>query len=302
MREGDSSGPAEHSHALHTITSLPLDPQFPLFQQYPAMKLGVRASVRYYASLLTRLAETVIGSAPDETQWVVTAPPLYAIPAGANLLAGEVFRALSETAPGRLSIRSVDLRYALPNPQKAQDVLPAGDYSNSGIADRIRNRKELHEGEWAPRPDAADFRGRAVLVINDINVTGTQQQFLQQTLETVNPASIHWLYIIQVDPALGRSSPELEYSLNHLNLETFDDFVEVVARADIDYTSRCVARLFGYSESELASLVRSIDESRRRKLYQLAAGEGAYTGEQSKAKLALLREGVRSDSVTRDRA
>ena len=48
--------------------------------------------------------------------------------------------------------------------------------------------------------DPAVFRGR-VLFVNDINVTGTQQSFMQQAFEDVGPASVDWLYIIQVDPA-----------------------------------------------------------------------------------------------------
>jgi hypothetical protein len=39
----------EPSLALHTISTLPLDPNFSLFAHYPAVKLGVLESVRYYA-------------------------------------------------------------------------------------------------------------------------------------------------------------------------------------------------------------------------------------------------------------
>ena len=274
--------------ALHTITALPLDPHFPLFQQYPAMKLGVRESVRFYARLLAPLAEKIMAGEPDTTEWVMTAPPLYAIPAGANLVAREVYRILGELTPRHVRLQYVDLRYALPDPRAAHDPLRAGDYSNSGVAARIENRRQLHEGKWAPRPDPADFRDRAVLVINDINVTGTQQDFIERTLGTVHPASIHWLYVLQVDPPLGRTSPEVEYALNHLNLETFEEFAAIVAGADIDYTSRCVARLFGDSRDRLVPLLRSLDETRRRRLHQLVTEEGSYTAEASEAKLAQL--------------
>jgi hypothetical protein len=248
------------SWALYTIASLPLDPRLSLLRHYPAMKLGVRESVGLFARWLAPVAEKITSSRSDGADWVVSAPPFYTLPAGANLLAWEVCRILG--------LRSVDLRYTLPFPRNVHD------YSKSGVEDRIRNRRELHEGEWAPRPDDADFRDRAVLFINDINVTGTQQHFVERTLEPVGPASIDWLYIFQVDPHLGRSKPEIEYELNHLDLATFEDFAEIVAHADIDYTSRFVDRLLRYSAAEQETLFLSLDEERRNRLHQMIAREG----------------------------
>jgi hypothetical protein len=284
MSAHDSSG---LTSALHTITSPALDPQDPLFQQYPSMKLGVRESVRFYANLLVPVAEKIIASLPETTDWVLTAPPLYAIAAGANLLAQAMFPALRDRLPSHKSLRFVDLRYALPMAPSNAHLL-GEDYSSSDVAARIRNRHRLHEGEGAPRPDAADFEGRAVLFINDINVTGTQQMYVQRTLDTVHPASIHWLYIFQVDPDLGRSNPGIEYALNFLNLATFEEFAEVMTNADIDYTSRCVSRLFSYPIETLEPLFRSLDGRCRTQLHDLATREGIYTGTADEAKLTLL--------------
>ncbi len=286
MSANNSSGQAS---VLQTITSPALDPQDPLFQQYPSMKLGVRDSVRFYANLLAPVAERIIASEPEVTEWVITAPPLYVVPAGANLLAHEVFQVLRERLPRSRPLRLVDLRYALPMAPSNAHLL-GEDYSSSDVAARIRNRLRLHEGDGAPRPDPADFAGRAVLFINDINVTGTQQLYVQRTLDSVHPASIHWMYIFQVDPDLGRSNPGIEYALNFLNLGTFEEFAEMVVSADIDYTSRCVSRLFGYPIETLDPLFRSLDRTRRERLFDLATGEGIYTGKTDGAKLALLHE------------
>jgi hypothetical protein len=285
-----ASNPREHVSALHTIESLSLDPHLPLFQHYPAFKLGVRDSVRFYANLLLPLAEQVLLSQPETTEWTITAPPLYVIPAAANLEAWEVFRTLLKRITPHIGLRSTDLRYSLPNPQNNPDALRGGDYSSSDIRGRIRNRQRLHEGKWAPKPDPEDFRDRHVLVINDINVTGTQQHFIKRTLDAVHPAGIHWLYVFQVDPVLGRSNPEIEHALNFLNLESFEDLAEVVARADIDYTSRCITRLFGAPIEKLGPFLGSLDDTRRKRLRDLVMGEGAYTGEAYEARLSLLDE------------
>ncbi|MEA2238759.1 MAG: hypothetical protein QOC81_3483 [Thermoanaerobaculia bacterium] len=279
---------SEQLVALHTISSLSLDPGFPLFRHYSALKLGVRESVRFYASFLIPLAAKIIASQPETKRWVVTSPPLYVVPSAANLLAWEMARALAEQVPPQVSVRAVDLRYSFPDPQNAGEVRREGEYSSSPVEARIRNRQRLHEGKWAPRPDPADFRDRAVLFINDINVTGTQQRFVRQTLETVHPASIDWLYIIQVEPELGHSHPEIERALNRLNLETFEDFAEVFSREDIDDTARGILRLFECSFDQFGVLVRSLDESRRSRLYRMIVEEGSYSGDEHKTKLALL--------------
>jgi hypothetical protein len=224
--------------------------------------------------LLAPVAAKIIADQPEITDWVVTAPPLYIIPSAANLLAWEICRIRS--------LRSADVHYALPYPQSIQD-----QYSNTGVAERIKNRQRLHHGEWAPKPDEADFRDRGVLVINDIHVTGTQQEFLQRTLEAVRPARICWLYVIRLAPPLARSNPEIEYQLNHLNLQSFEDFAQIVTRAEIDYTSRCIARLLGSSDAEFELLLRSLDETRRRRLHQLITEEGAYAEEVKKTGLFL---------------
>jgi hypothetical protein len=287
MKTTGSDESAMPVFALHTISTLSLDLHFPLYQHYTAMKLGVRDSVRHYAHLLAPLAERIIAS--QETDWVITAPPLYVVPSGANLLAWEIYRVLNANGPRHKSLYSADLRYTMANPD-SRIFITAGEYSRSAVSERVRNRKSLFEGKWAPRPDPADFRGRSVLVVNDINVTGTQQHFLQQALETAQPAGIYWLYIVQVDATLGRAHPEIEYSLNNAGIKSFDDFAEVVTTADIDYTSRCISRLFSYPEAVLKPLIRSLDEARRKRLHQLVTGEGAYLGDEIRSKVDLLQK------------
>jgi len=275
--------------ALHTLRELPLDPEFPLFRHYPAMKLGVRESIREYGRLLMPLARDVIARRPESTDWMVTGPPFFVVPSGANLMAWEVYRLLARELPSYLSLRAVDVHLLLPPFSPVRE-----DYSKSGVKARIENRRRLQGGDQGLKLDPAVFRGRAVLFINDINVTGTQQSFMQQAFEAVGPTSVDWLYVIQVDLSLGRSKPELEYALNHLSLGTFEAFEELVRRADIDFTGACIRRLFAYPTDRLEPLFRALDDTRRRRLYALATREGIYTRADDLAKLALLRKGFAS--------
>ena len=252
------------------------------------MKLGVRESVREYGRLLLPLARDVIARRPERVEWVVTAPPFFAVPAGANLVAWEIARLLTAELPSHRSLRATDLHLSVPTGAALHDVVTS-EYSNKGLEARIEERRRLFDDRTPPL-DPSVFRGRAVLFVNDINVTGTQQAFMQLAFDAVAPASVDWLYIVEVDPGLGRSNPELEYTLNHLRLETFEAFADVVARADIDYTCRCIRRLLAYPAAQLESLFRGLDDARRNLLYDLAVQEGIYTREDDVAKLALLRD------------
>lgn len=279
--------PAWPVFSLHVIDELPLDPDFPLFRHYPAMKLGVRESVREFGRLLLPLAREVMARRPESADWVVTAPASFAVPAGANLVAWEIYQHLTVELPSHVSLRGTDLRLTAPTGAAVEEVR-TGNYASKGVDARIEERRRLFD-DRTPALDPAVFRGRAVLFVNDIHVTGTQQSFMQRSFEAVGPASVDWLYILQVDPRLGRSNPELEHELNHLRLETFEAFAELVAQADIDFTCRCIHRLFTYPAAQLAPLFRALSDTRRRSLYDLAIQEGVYTREEDMAKLALLR-------------
>jgi hypothetical protein len=266
----------ESSVALHTIAALPLDPQFALFRHYPAMKLGARNSIAFFVRLLLPRAREILAQAP-EAEWVVSVPPLFVLPAAANLLARALCRELA-ARPAGPPPRLVELRYSAPDPATLHRESPAADYSRASLAERAKHRQQLYEGRARLAIDADVFRGRPVLFVNDINVTGTQQHFMRRAIAPAGPASLHWLHVLQVDPELGRSHPELEYALNHLHLASFDEFAELVAGSEIDHTARCVDRLLGHGVDELAPVLRRMGRDRAQQLLALAADEAAWNG------------------------
>jgi hypothetical protein len=278
MDDFNVAGPDESSVALHTITSLPLDPQFPLFQHYPAMKLGVRESVAFFVQLLVPRAREILACEPDDREWVVTAPPLFAIPAAANLVAREICRELGGARGSHRAPRLVELRYAAPNPVTCHLEARASDYSRASVADRVKSRHQLYEGRAGVVVDPEVFRDRAVLFINDINVTGTQQHFMRRALTPALPASLHWLHVLQVDPVLGRSNPEVEYALNHLRFASFEEFAELVVSPGIEHTARCVDRLFQHDLAVLEPVFRTMGAERAKPLLDGAAEEGRWKG------------------------
>ena len=118
-----------------------------------------------------------------------------------------------------------------------------------------------------------------MIFVNDINVTGAQQRIMRRYFETVGAAQIHWLYIIDVENPLGREVPQIEYALNNLQYASFDEFANFVATADIDFTSKCIARVLSYDVRELARLLGILSERRRWRILALTLQEGRYGGD-----------------------
>jgi hypothetical protein len=281
-----AAGLVETSHALHTIAALPLDPQLPLFRHYPAMKLGARAAVDSFVERLVPRVRALIAEHP--ARWVVTVPPLFVLPAGANLIARGVCRELARLDGYAPPL--VELRYSPPDPATEHLEVPAEDYSRSGVAERVKSRAQLYEGRSRIAIDAEQFRGRAVLFVNDINVTGTQQHFMRRALAPTRPESLHWLHVLQVDPELGRAHPELEYALNHLHLASFAEFAELVADPGTEHTARCADRILGGDPAALAPVLRRLGPAQATRLAEQIAEEVRWkaSGADHRARAALL--------------
>src|SRR5262245_26921126 len=89
--------------ALTSISAYPLDLNGQIFAHYPAMKLGHQQSVDYFAELLTPIALQMSAGMPAEDGgWVLTSPPLWGLPCGANLVCRAIHARLVSALPERL--------------------------------------------------------------------------------------------------------------------------------------------------------------------------------------------------------
>lgn len=256
--------------SLHRISELPLDPDAEIFHQYPAFKLGVTESVRHYARLLLPLVNELIA---NESGWVLTAPPIVAqTPAGANLLCWELFDLYTRDSK---NLSLIDLHYN-------NDAKASMDYAKKDFADRVAEREQLSR----QLVSNTDFSGRPVLFVNDICVTGAQQQAMQQYFELVKAARVRWLYLIVVDPEVGRTNPEIEWEIN---FAPFEDLLRMVTLEDIQFTGKCVFRLMQLSVAELDQILRALTRERRTQLLRLALLNGFESVDKYQEQMELVR-------------
>jgi hypothetical protein len=268
--------------SLHRINQLPLDADAEIFRQYPAFKLGVTDSVRYYARLLLPLVKNLISSNSQHTDWILTGPAIAAqTPAAANLLCRELFdlymREPDTRSPKELSL--IDILY------DDNEAMASIDYAKLDFADRLTERKRL-SGRLIRN---ANFQGRSILFVNDICVTGAQQDALQQYFDCVGAACVRWLYLIVVDPKIGRAKPKIEWQINFV---PFEVLLRMVSCEQIQFTGKCVQRLMHLSIAELVQVLRALNEERRTRLLELALLNGFQNLDGFQEQMELIRSYV----------
>ena len=265
---GAPKGPAV-LRALHTINSYPFHLHHPVFARYPAMKFGEREAVEHFARLLEPAARSLGGD-------ILTAPPVHGLPSGANLICEALAR--------RLGMETEVLRlFDAPGAFESEaEFAQAGDYARLDYATR--------QAEQEPDAvfDAAKFRGKSVVFVNDINVTGSQQERMMRLLAPARPRAVHWLLIVDVAPGVGRRFPHLESEINHSRLADRDELIAFLRLAELTYTGKFVARLLSYGIESWTRICRSLDRATRSAIREAILAEGVYPEAIFGEKLALL--------------
>jgi hypothetical protein len=286
-----SATPAE-SLALHRVTALPLDLADPFYRPYTLLKLGAKESVDFYAARMADLVERWLATQPP-AEWVLTAPAYHAIPAAANLLCEAVQALLVARAMPGHAFSMVEMQHARVDAHVlgARELKRWEDYSRLGFEERIASRAR---SDSLVADDPA-FAGRAVLFVNDINVTGAQRRGMARYFERIGAARIVWISVIDVDEDIGRREPQLEFALNTSLRLSVDELAAVLADRGLRFTSKGMGRLFAMAPAELARLLARIGAERRATVLRLAIAEGRFDGPDCAERMALLREACARD-------
>ncbi len=276
--------PTTNLYALEEIRALPLTLDDPLYRHYPAMKLGQRQPIDFFSEKLCQLAASLIRREPD-AQWTITAPPYYQLPAAANLLAYRVRDLLQQQG---MTVALIELRLNGQHIARNQEEFNNYDnYSKNNLQQRIAERQKVQQ-MLDTDGQALHFQGRSVIIINDINVTGTQQSFIQKTLDELQVNACFWLYIFNVEKSLGTRHPEVEHQINNSQINDLDAYAAILADTQTQHTARCITRLFNESFDNFSNLVESLDKETCALIYQLAQHEGRYSSAIFNEKMALL--------------
>lgn len=278
------TAPRESVFCLHRVTRLPVDLADPVFAHYSTMKLGVAASVAHYAALLVPLVERAIAADPTRRDWVLTAPGADALPSGANLLCEAVDVLLRDRLPAGTTLRRIDIRQH-PGDPGHRELARADVYSRLRWSERRRSRAYWH----SLLIDEPAFAGQGVIFVNDINVTGAQRDGMRQWFARLGAESVAWVYIVDVDEAVGRTAPELENAINHSTPLSVEQLAELLLSEGIRVTSKCVGQLLLLERGDLERLLVLLGKHGRAELLRLAHADSRYRAPKFAAQVELLQ-------------
>lgn len=155
-----------------------------------------------------------------------------------------------------------------------------------------QERNLFYEQSREPLIEPRDFRGRSILFVNDIKVTGTHQRYMQQAFTKLDSPQICWLYILEIDREIAAAEPEVEYAINQSGIASFEEFADLLTTHNLEYTARCITRLLSHELSQLAKLFQMLDVGRKKAILELATAEGRFNGEYFREKIDLLKRCV----------
>lgn len=285
----------EDALALHRIGALPLDLEDPFYARYTLLKLGVAEGVDFYATRLADLVKDWLARQTEASEWVLTAPAYHAIPSAANLLCTDVHALLADRLSPAVVLSMLELRHARIDAGAlgARELGRWEDYSRLGWNERVASRAQSDSLTIEDR----SFTGRAVLFVNDINVTGAQRRGMAAYFQRVEAARVVWVSVIDVDEAVGRREPQLEFALNTSRQLSVEELAGVLARPETRFTSKCMGRVFAFEPQEMEQFLGALGANRRATMLRLALAEGRFDGADCAERMALLRAACARDEL-----
>ncbi len=161
------------------------------------------AGVEYGYELADLIGEDVVGMAHETGSPVVilSAPYKYAQTASAQIALH-----LGDALAPRFVSADLEPPMIIPF-QKSRPG--SASYAKSGLAARQRSLSTMKLAI-----DANRVAGAIVLVVDDINITGSTMRNTASRLEPLGPSAIWYLHAATVDPGLASTHPQLESELN----------------------------------------------------------------------------------------
>lgn len=224
-------------------------------REYSSFKYGEFAVVRRYGSLLSeRVREAYPEVVESEDEVVITSVPYFQVPTAANLLAETVASTLNwkRRAAGRARIRMSKI---------AKDRLGVDVYAGATAEGR---EKILASHEF--HLDPSTFRGKTVLLIDDLRITGVTERNLFALLESAAPRRIIVAHVAAF-ASLENTTASIENSLNKTSLSYAA--VDALIRSD---NFRLNTRVLKFLLEDVGNLTRCMTGWPRRHLDAIRRG------------------------------
>ena len=250
--------------------------QEPILACYGAMKLGHHPTINEYARLISRGVVNVAHTATSAREMLVASSPRGTVPSASNLLAVAVVNACREYGSnfslGLLEIGRRRRGGEFPRHYASLDTESRVEYLR-----RDRDNWFVH----------ADLRGRVVILVDDVNVTGSQQGQLAAFLQELDVHHLHFQYLVRLSPAADNHASTIETELNLVGVANDDAFVEFLRCGNFTITTRLLWRLIELPDDSFHDAISALEASQLAAIVAGIRSEGTPSATQ-RARLQLI--------------
>jgi hypothetical protein len=218
--------------------AVPLD-----LAEFSRFKHGASAPTWRFGRRLVRTLVTECAELVHAERLVVTASCYKVVPLASV--------ALGRVVAHRLNRERADAgRAPLVWTQFYRDQLIEGDYSTMSLA----QRQDFIANDVI-RIDEAVLTGAAVLVVDDLRVTGFHEDRLASVLEAAGVPAATFAYLVTID---GRADPTVEQRMNTTTVDGVDALLTLAGGAGFVLNSRVCKLILGAPPADVERLVAGL--------------------------------------------
>ncbi len=262
-----------HRLSLHLITSsekgyfnqhgAAFDSQF-----YSRFKYGCHASAAFYADELSRRVSGEYMKWKDDEVFI-TGSAYKVAPTASGAIADLLYLYLR---PAFANIRTVKIN--------RESIFP-NDYGSLSFAERSKLMEQNRL--WV---DADLLRGKKLIVVDDLRVTGAHERKILELLDGV-VAEILFVYVGQIIG--GEHLPTAEAHINHAAIRSLQDLKQIVNRGRFHVNARICKYVLSYPhKDEVDEFLRSLPGDILESLYFCINGDGYNLMPEYEANFKLL--------------
>jgi hypothetical protein len=245
---------------------------------YSRFKLGSRKEIAGYAHRICDRLLSLLSPVIFSDTWIITGPPMTAIPSAANLLAEDLVARLVENGCTGVSLRNL---------RKTPDVgrFPNHHYAELDIQSRERALRDAMANSWCVDEGLS---GASMIVVDDVLVTGTNELVLRDFLGSARVERVHWQYILNYDLDSGSRAEVEEPRLNGLSMND-GGMARMLREDEFSPTTRLIWSLFAMAPERYFRMVTEISPSTAASILKLIEQEGIDLGSDARQRELVAR-------------
>lgn len=246
-------------YQLHTTDNQTLTQENCIFdaQLYSRFKYGSGKIAAQYARELTTLLEPFFKPTQD---WLVTSSAYRFVPTASASIVNFLLRYMRQYTDNKLvsSVNEIKIH---------RDILFASDYGNL----KQTEREELMR-QTPLFIDNQACRGKYLLVVDDLRVTGAHEKRLRELLYTTGAKAVYFVYVAEWKEQVEAT---IEHKLNHEWVKSVENLKYIIDNEEFKINARVCKFLLSYpSLPDLENFYRSLPASLLLEINNAIRGDG----------------------------